>query len=166
MPVDSYAFLPRAFRPMYENSPQFTHEPAWAEFAKPLAEAKVALLTSAGLFTPATQSPFDVERERLEPTWGDPTMRIIPNHVTQDQIGASHLHINTADLLEDFNIALPIDRLAELVAAGTVGSAAEEHFSLMGFQSEGADVWRTETGPEIAARCHDMAVDAVILAPA
>ena len=36
----------------------------------------------------------------------------------------------------------------------------------MGFQAEGAEVWRTTTGPEIAARCHAAEIDALILAPA
>lgn len=166
MPVDSYAFLPRAFRPMYETTPQFDHDPVWAELRKPLEQAKVALLSSAGMFLPGHQEPFDVEREKREPTWGDPTLRVIPNDVRQDAIDATHLHINTADLLRDMNVALPIDRLNELASAGVIGEAGEEHFSVMGFQQEGADAWRTETGPEIVARCHAADIDALILAPA
>jgi hypothetical protein len=164
--VDSYAFLPRAFRPLYEAVPQLDHEPVWAEFTTPLAKAKIGLLSSAGIYMADLQPPFDVERERREPTWGDPTLRLIPNDVAQSQIGATHLHINTADIMTDMNVALPVHRLGELVAAGVVAAAAEEHFSVMGFQEEGADVWRSETGPEIAARSHDAQLDAVILAPA
>jgi len=166
MTVDSYAFLPRAFRPMYEAAPTFDHAPMWAEFDKPLADARIGLLSSAGMFLAAEQEPFDVERERREPTWGDPTLRIIPNDVTQSQIDATHLHINTADLLIDLNVALPIERLNELVEQNVIGSASPEHFSVMGFQQEGAEVWRTTTGPEIAARCHALDIDALILAPA
>ena len=166
MTVDSYAFLPRAFRPMYEAAPRFDHAPVWAELDRPLADVRVGLLSSAGMFVAGRQDPFDVERERHEPTWGDPTLRIIPNDVTQSQIDATHLHINTADLLTDMNVALPIERLNELVDEGVVGSASPEHFSVMGFQQEGAEVWRTTTGPEIAARCHAVDIDALILAPA
>ena len=118
------------------------------------------------MFLAGEQEPFDVERERREPTWGDPTLRVIPNDLTQSQIDATHLHLNTADFLADMNVALPIERLAELVNDGTVGSAAPEHYSVMGFQQEGAEVWRTRTGPEIAARCHAADIDALILAPA
>ena len=166
MTVDSYAYLPRAFRAMYEAAPEFDHDPVWAEFTRPLNEAKVALLSSAGMFLAGDQEPFDLERERREPTWGDPTFRVIPNDVSQSQIDASHLHINTADILEDMNVALPIDRLNELIDEGIVGQAAPEHFSLMGYQEEGAEVWRTVAGPEIAARCHAADIDALILAPA
>lgn len=166
MTVDSYAFLPRAFQAMYEAAPQFEHDPVWASFDTPLHEAKIALLTSAGMFISGDQEPFDIERERLEPTWGDPSLRVIPNDVTQSQLDATHLHINTADLLADMNVALPIGRLNELAADGLIGSAAPEHYSVMGFQQEGAEVWRNEVGPEIAARCHAADIDALILAPA
>ncbi len=151
---------------MYETAPQFDHDPAWTPFDKPLAEAKIALLTSAGMFLSGSQEPFDVARERLEPTWGDPSLRVIPNEVTQAQLDATHLHINTADLLADMNVALPIARLNELAESGVIGAASYEHYSVMGFQQEGAEVWRTEVGPEIAARCHMADIDALILAPA
>ena len=166
MTVDSYAFLPRAFRAMYEAAPQFDHEPVWASFDKPLGEARIGLLSSAGMFLAGEQEPFDIERERREPTWGDPTLRVIPDDVVQSQIDATHLHLNTADFLADMNVALPIRRLDELAEAGVIGSAAPEHYSLMGFQEEGAELWRTEVGPEIAARCHAAEIDALILAPA
>jgi hypothetical protein len=118
------------------------------------------------MFLADDQEPFDLERERREPTWGDPTLRVIPNDVSQSQFDASHLHINTTDILEDMNVALPIDRLNELVDERIVGQAAPEHYSLMGYQEEGAEVWRTVAGPEIAVRCHAADIDALILAPA
>ena len=166
MPVDSYAFLPRAFRPLYEAAPTFDHDPVWAPMPVPVAEARIGLLSSAGLFLRDHQEPFDVEREKREPTWGDPSFRLIPRAVGQDELDARHLHINTDDVLADVNIALPTHRLDELVAAGEVGAAADEHVSVMGFQEQGAEVWRTRTGPEIAARCHEADITALVLAPA
>ena len=164
--VDSYAFLPRAFRSLYESSPEFDHDPVFADFDIPLEEATIALLTSAGIYVLGEQDGFDVERERNDPMWGDPTLRTIRSDITQSEIGATHLHIRTDDLLADMDIALPTNRLHELVAEGWVGAAAPEHFSVMGYQAEGAEVWRTTTGPEIAARCHAADIDALILAPA
>lgn len=165
MTVDSYAFLPRAFRDMFEAAPQFDHEPVFADMAKPIDQATIGLLSSAGIHL-RSDDAFDLDRERREPGWGDPTLRLIPNTVAQADIDAGHLHINTTDLLVDINVALPIERLNELVAAGRVGRAADEHFSVMGYQEDGAEVWRTETGPEIAARCREAEIDALILAPA
>jgi hypothetical protein len=74
MRVDSFAFLPRSFRPMFEKPPRLEGHEAhvFAPFEKRLAEAKIALLTSAGLYLKASQPSFDGERERREPTWGDP----------------------------------------------------------------------------------------------
>lgn len=166
MTVDSYAFLPRAFRPLYEAAPHFDHEPVFAEFDTPLDQARIGLLSSAGIFLADSQPAFDVERERAEPTWGDPSYRIIPNDVRQSHLDARHLHINTTDLLVDMNVALPIERLNDLADDGVIGSASPEHYSVMGFQEEGAEHWRTTTGPEIAARCHAADIDALILAPA
>ncbi len=150
---------------MFEAVPASGEAPAWTEFSTPLSEARIGLLTSAGVFT-AGQPPFDVERERREPTWGDPSLRVIPKDVKQSDVDATHLHINTEDLFEDVNVALPIERLNELAAAGVIGSSSDEHYSVMGFQAEGAEVWRTQTAPEIAARCHAADIDALILAPA
>jgi len=50
MVVDSYKFLPRSFRPLYEGRGPFSGEegPVWAPFEKRLAGAPIALLTSAG----------------------------------------------------------------------------------------------------------------------
>lgn len=166
MPVDSYKFLPRSFRAGYEAMPMQADDPVWTPLAVPIADAQVALLTSAGLFLRDTQPPFDVERERREPTWGDPTYRVIPRTVRQDQIDATHLHINTRDLLDDFNIALPIAPFETLEAEGAIGALAAEHYSFMGYQETGAEAWHTRYGPEVAARLRDAGVHALVLAPA
>jgi hypothetical protein len=86
--VDSYAFLPRALRTMFEAAPRFEHEPVRTDFAKPLTEARIGLLSSAGIFVQGEQDGFDIERERQEPTWGDPTLRPIRANVSQAEIDA------------------------------------------------------------------------------
>jgi hypothetical protein len=90
MRVDSFAFLPRSFRPLFEKAPRLPgHEaPVWAPFEKRLAEAKVGLLSSAGLYVKAVQPPFDGERERREPTWGDPSWSAIPAGATTAELGS------------------------------------------------------------------------------
>jgi D-proline reductase (dithiol) PrdB len=150
---------------MFEAAPQWDHEPAYTPMSRPASDATIGLLSSAGIHL-RTDPPFDLERERREPTWGDPTLRVISAGVQQTDIDAGHLHIRTDDILADLNIALPIHRLDELAATGVIGRSAHEHYSVMGFQEDGAEVWRTETGPDIAARCHAADIDALILAPA
>jgi D-proline reductase (dithiol) PrdB len=164
--VDSFRFLPRSFRPMFENATPLPgeDEPVWAPFEARLADATIGLLTSAGLSVEGEQEPFDLDRERAEPTWGDPTWRAIP-HAGAPPLAMSHLHVNNADVLADRNVALPVDLLDEVVASGRVGAAAERHVSVMGYQQFGVEVWRHETGPAIVEFLRDQRVHGVVLAP-
>jgi D-proline reductase (dithiol) PrdB len=166
MAVDSYKYLPRSMRVMYEATPVIDEPPAWAPLPKPLHLCKVALLTSAGIYLKDSQPPFDTEREQREPTWGDPTYRIIPSSVRQEQIACSHLHINHTDLLEDVNVVLPIRAFTQLANEGTIGALADEHYSVMGYQDRRLKDWRETQGPEIAARLKEHTVDVLLLAPA
>jgi D-proline reductase (dithiol) PrdB len=166
--VDSYRFLPRSFRPMYAAAQPLEGEtdPVWAPFAGRLADATVALLSSAGLYRRDSQEPFDGERERREPTWGDPTWRVIPRETPPGELAMMHLHLNDADVLADPEIALPLRTLESCVADGVVGASASTHYSVMGYQAAGLRVWREHTAPEIVARLRDEAIDGLVLAPA
>lgn len=167
MLVDSYRFLPRSFVPMYADAQPLADErdPVWAEFGPRLADSRLALLTSAGLHLAGEQEPFDAERERREPTWGDPTHRVLPDALTTDAIGMTHLHVNPSDVLADHNVALPTDVLHALVDDGVVGSSTPHHVSVMGYQESGLEVWRRETAPAIASLLRDDGADGVVLAP-
>ncbi len=166
MSVDSFMYLPRSFRSEYETVADPPEAPVWAPLGTPLAAATVALLTSAGLYVRGEQEPFDLDRERAEPLWGDPTFRVIPADVRLQQVGAAHLHINTGDLEADFNVALPIRAFGELAAAGVIGAVADEHYSFMGYQERTLREWRHRYGPELVGRLEDGHVDALVLAPA
>jgi D-proline reductase (dithiol) PrdB len=74
------------------------------------------------------------------------------------------LHINTADLEADINIALPIHRFLELEAAGEIGSLAPMSYSVMGYQ-ESNEEWAQRYGPEIAQRMKDEEVDCAFMTP-
>jgi D-proline reductase (dithiol) PrdB len=163
MIVDSYRFLPRSFRPLYENPVPEREDPVWTPFERRLADAKIALLTSSGLYLEDHHEPFDLERERNEPTWGDPTVRVIPQPILP--FGVAHLHISQDDILADPNIALPAERLDELVESGMVGSAANRHYSVMGFQGVSLEGWREIAAPQIIELAHEDEVDGLILAP-
>ena len=54
MIVDSFVFLPRSFRSFYESPHPAAGEDhdVWTPFEKRLSEATIALLSSAGDFTP------------------------------------------------------------------------------------------------------------------
>jgi hypothetical protein len=166
--VDSYRFLPRSFRPMYEGRGPFPGEetPVWAPFEKRLAGARIALLSSAGLYIKGRQASFDLDREQANPEWGDPSWRSIPADVSAADIASAHLHINDEDIRSDPEIALPMRLLSELVAVGEVGSATAEHLSVMGYQDRSLEGWQKETAPALVDKLRDLQADGIILAPA
>jgi hypothetical protein len=165
--VDSYRFLPRSFIPLYSQTEPAPGDdgPVWAPFEKRLADARIALLTSAGMYLEGEQPPFDGEREKAEPTWGDPTHRVLPHPLDPRAIGMMHLHINHEDPLADPEIALPTGGLTALVGEGRVGSVAPSHVSVMGYQQAGLEVWRRETAPAIVELLRAQGTDGLILAP-
>jgi D-proline reductase (dithiol) PrdB len=166
--VDSYRFLPRSFRPMYEGRGAFPgeEEPVWAPFEKRLAESRIALLTSAGMYLKDSQPSFDLEHEQTHPEWGDPSWRSIPTSSEPADVRIAHLHINDEDLLADPEIALPARLLERLAGEGVIGGAAAEHLSVMGYQDRDLAGWRDKTAPELVAHLRDQNADGLILAPA
>ncbi|MBI1885655.1 MAG: hypothetical protein HYS09_05000 [Chloroflexi bacterium] len=164
--VDSFKFLPAALAGYYQSLPVQREEPIpWAPLAKPLSECRFALVTTAGVYAKGLEPPFDTEREEKEPLWGDPTYRRIPSDITQDRVGASHLHINNRDILADINVVLPLGRFLELEEEGVIGSLAQTHYSFMGYQMD-TRAWREQYGPEVAGLLKDEGADCVFLTPA
>ena len=165
MSVDSFKYLPGSIAAYYRNLPVQREEPVpWTPLKKPLSQCRFALVTTAGISVEGLEPPFDAEREKREPMWGDPTYRRIPRGVEQEQIRASHLHINNRDLLADVNTVLPLQRFLELESEGTIGSLAPTSYSFMGYQMDTRE-WRERYAPEVAALLRDEAVDAVLLTP-
>lgn len=169
MPVDSYKFLPRIIAAFYQTTEieDYGSIP-WTPLPKPLSECKISLVTTGGIYHLPTQDPFDIEKEKEEPAWGDPAFRALPSSMTPDQVGVSHLHLNPAPILEDVNVLLPIDRMRQLVEQGQVGALAETVYSFMGYQGfpPNATTWRTKYGPDVAHQMKQEKVDCVLLTPA
>ena len=165
MTIDSFKWMPASLAAMYQNMPAQREEPIpWTPLAKPLNRRRFALVTTAGIYVPGREPPFDAQREELEPMWGDPGYRTIPRDTRQEEIGACHLHINNRDILADVNIVLPLDRFREMEGGGEIGSLAPTHYSFMGFQLNTAE-WRDRYAPEVAERLRQEEVDAVLLTP-
>ena len=142
-----------------------THAPIpWAPLAKPLSECRVALLSTAGI-SMRDDAPFDMDFERKNPTRGDSSFRRLRSDATSDTIYANHLHIDTGYIERDLNVALPLDRLHELAAEGIIGSVAETHYSIMGFQGSDSSRLENESAPAIAEIMKSEEVDLALLAP-
>ena len=166
--VDSFKYLPRVLAVYYQATDLQPEPPVpWTPLPRPLAECKFGLLTSGGLYQRGVEPPFDLERERQEPTWGDPSYRVLPRDIGQTQVGVSHLHLNTRDVLADLNILLPIHRFQELVAQGRIGGLARHAYSFMGYQGFPPDTaaWQETYGPEVAEKLKAEGVDCVLLTP-
>ena len=111
-------------RDFYESMPmpEFTYTP-WV-VPKPIAEARVAIISTAGLKLRGDR-PFSVNSADY---------RIRPSDASSADLVMSHISINfdRSGFQQDHNVALPIDRLNEFVADGKIGSAAAFHYSFMG----------------------------------
>ena len=169
MTVDSFKFLPRVITTYYQMTDRQPELPIpWTPLSKPLNECKFGLVTTAGIYHRLEDSPFDLEREKREPTWGDPTFRVLPANLKSEDVDVSHLHINVSDIRKDFNIQLPIQRFQELLADGTIGGLADQAYSFMGFQGFPPDTsaWEDEYGPQVAQALKQEGVDCVFLTPA
>ena len=138
----------------------------WAPFHKRLAESRIALLSSAGIYCKSSQAQFDLEREDREPEWGDPTWRAIPSRTGPGELGVAHLHINDKDLLDDPEIALPVHLLAQLAVEGVIGGSVADHVAVMGYQDRSLRDWKTTTAPAIVAHLREQGADGLVLAPA
>ena len=165
--VDPYRFTGRYIKKVISTAIDAATPPPdlpWTTLGKPLNESRVALLSTAGI-SMRDDTPFDMDGERANPVWGDPSWRRISRDATSADVAVNHLHIDTSYIERDINVALPTTRLAELAAAGIIGDSAAHHYSIMGFQGDDSSVLENQSAPEIARAMHDDEVDLAILAP-
>ena len=100
----------------------------WTPLRKPLAQCRLALVSSAGFVAPG-QPPFD---ESIR--GGDPRFREIPSNIDVAALTEHHRSdsFDHSGILKDPNLAFPIDRARELAQAGRIGSVNHRHLSFMG----------------------------------
>jgi len=163
--VDSYRYLSPASRAIIRTMIALApRDPLpWTPLRGPLSKATVALVSTAGLSMLA-DPPFDAERERQDPWWGDPSYRVIPRTATEADIVASHLHIETAYIQQDLDVALPLRRLAEAKVAGLIGALAPSHYSFMGYLLDPAE-FLEHSVPAMIERMQAESVDAAVFVP-
>lgn len=166
MSIDSYRFLDFGSRQVMKAwaARQTAAAIPFTPLAKPLAECTVALVSTAGVAR-NDDVPFDQERERRDPWWGDPSFRVIPLGTTERDVRLYHLHIDPRFGEADLDVVLPMRRLTELCQQGVVGHAARKHYSIMGYILDPAELV-AGTAPAIAAEMRDDGVDAAVLVPA
>ena len=163
--VDSYKWLPRSLAAYYQGLELKRREAVpFARLDKPLSRSTVAVITTAGVHL-TDDDPFDVDRERREPAWGDPSYRVLPGSVTAEDVGISHLHYDPSDAREDLDVVFPVPLLRKLKVEGRIGRVAERHYSFMGFQLDPTALLENHL-PNVIGSLREDVVDAVILTPA
>ena len=111
MTVDSFKFLPRVIATYYQMTDRQPEIPIpWTPLRKPLNESKFGLVTTAGIYHKHEDVPFDLVREKSEPTWGDPTFRVLPATLEHNDVGVvlpreheactTHVRRKLVDLIE------------------------------------------------------------------
>jgi D-proline reductase (dithiol) PrdB len=153
--------LKLAYRALIQAYPFHTVD--WrpgARLAKPLNKARIALITTAGFYLPG-QAPFAQSFRHDDCSW-----REIPGQtaVSTLRIGHTSDAFDHSGIESDRNLALPLDRLRELIDDGLIGDAAPQHYSIMGsIIAPGKLI--SESGPEIARKLRADAIDGVLLVP-
>ncbi|MFN7930609.1 MAG: glycine/sarcosine/betaine reductase selenoprotein B family protein [Blastocatellia bacterium] len=128
---------------------------------RPLSEARVALVTSAGVHLPE-QEPFDHSIKG-----GDTSFREIPNNVVTQTLRESHRSpgFDHTGIQADRNLAFPLDRFREFEAQGVIGTLNQRHFSFMGSIVLPRKLIN-ETSAQVARMLREDGVDVVLLTPA
>ena len=165
--VDGYRFLPpslAAWVRSFIGHDEFKGAIPWTPLSKPVKQASVCMVTSAGISL-KTDPPFDMEREKREAVWGDRSYRAIPRGTTGDDIDVNHLHINTNWIKQDINVMLPFDRMAEFEKEGVIGRLAPTSYSFYGFQWQNTEFLQTAIEP-MSGKMKEEGVHAVLLFPA
>lgn len=125
----------------------------WAE-GPPLAERRVAIVTSAGLSLRGEEA-FGL---------GAADYRVIPATTKSADILMNHVSVNfdRTGFQDDVNIVFPIDRLKEMAADGEIGSVADFHYSFMGATDPAL---LEDSARALASMLREDKVNAVILTP-
>lgn len=132
----------------------------WTPVRTSLREARVALVTTAGLYQPSINEPFRRVRG------GDYGFRVIPDDVELQslEVGQTSSAFDRSPMEADRNVALPITRLRTLVGLGEVGSSAPRHLSFNGSITAPGRLIH-DSAPQAAKILADDAVEAALLVP-
>ncbi|OGB92720.1 MAG: hypothetical protein A2Z31_01100 [candidate division NC10 bacterium RBG_16_65_8] len=132
--------------------PAFTETP-WTPLTLSLAEVRLGVVTTAGLYRKGVDAAFADTAE------GDPRVVEIPREVNPAQLDIAHSHLPEDFIRSDMSMVLPLERLRALVRERRIGAIAPRLFSVVGYRTRAHDVAES-TATAIAAA---MAEDGVTL---
>lgn len=124
--------------------------------SRPLSEARVALISTAGAHLPG-------EPRHAGGPDGDHTYREIPSDAVE--VALHHGGYDTKRARLDPDVVFPLNLLRTLAAEGVIGEVAPTAYGFMGYIPHTAPLL-AETGPEVARALIGDAVDLALLVPA
>ena len=132
----------------------------FAPLRRPLSEANVAIVSTAGLVMPS-QTRFDDATRG-----GDSSWREIPGDADVASLVDSHrsASFDHTGVQADPGLAFPVRAMQELVERGVIGRVNHRHFSMMGSITAPGRMTR-ESAPAVADALVADGVDAVLLVP-
>lgn len=131
-----------------------------ARLAKPLAEARLVLISSCGVHL-TSDRPLDV----CHP-FGDFGFRRVPSDATPADLTIHQLKYPHDDADRDINVVFPIERLQELVAEGALGGLTSNFFSFIGYNMDPERFERTVARNIAEAVETEEQADVALLVPA
>lgn len=131
----------------------------WSSSSKPLSEACLALISSAGIFRD-DQEPFD--------PWAvnGLSFRQIPTDTPYERLRLNHNYFDHRDAIKDLNCVFPVQRLNELEDQGYIGRLAQVAITLGMGRLYKRTALQNQTVPEIVAVLKREGADSVLLVPA
>lgn len=157
----------------YSGTSKWTYDDGpFTSLQKPLAESKLALLTSSGHFVDGDDpEPFGVKQmaqKEATARIGDflkvePTLSSIPASTHNDDLRVRHGGYDIRGAQADPNVVFPLERLREFEREGTIGELATEAFSFVGACAQTRLL--KHTGPQWASKLQEQQIDAILLVP-
>ena len=171
----AYRWQVEAYRGHLGDPSSFPHrheDTPWASMTKPLAESRVAVLTSSGHFLDGDDPmPLGIEgmtqaeaEARIKETIKEPpSLSAIPSDAPFDKVQVRHGGYPVAAAQSDPQVVLPLRLMEQLQAEGVIGQNHHTAYSFVGAAAQGPI--KKRIGPEWAERLRDEEVDAVLLVP-
>jgi D-proline reductase (dithiol) PrdB len=135
---------------------QLNEDTPWTAPSRPLATARLALVTTAGLHL----------RDDRRFVNADTSFRVFATGSDANELLQSHVSIgfDRTAIQRDINVVLPLDRMRELVQQGTIGDLGPQVYSFMGAQRPPYEALES-SGAEVGSRLRAEGVDVVFLTP-
>jgi D-proline reductase (dithiol) PrdB len=130
-------------------------DPPFVPVAKPLAESRVGLIASGGIYQHG-QVGFNYK--------DDISFRIIPTKARSESLRVTHFAYDLTDARDDPNVVFPTQTLQDLARSNRIGELAENAYTFMGGIYSARKV-RDILAPALADRMQNDEVDVVILVP-